>query len=111
MMHMCGAEFLGADYSANHSDGTHFRVAVGYDPVADALTLLDPWDRDNVDRGEGAGGARAAVGAVGTRGGLMSCAVDGGKQPRVVTYSREDWCSLWSYAEGGSARLVQCACW
>jgi hypothetical protein len=73
-------------YSANHSDGTHFRVAVGYDSASDSITLLDPWDRENT--GGCAGGGAQPVGG--------GC---GGKQPRVVTYSRSDWCELWSYAE------------
>jgi hypothetical protein len=53
-------------------NGTHFRVVVGYDDVADTISMYDPWDRANEF---------------------------GDLQPRLFTISSEHMCSLWQYQE------------
>lgn len=58
------------------SMGGHFRVVVGYDDQAQTITVLDPWDRENL--------IKSKLGAV---------------QPRVVTFSNIDFCYLWNRTE------------
>eukprot|EP01088_Endostelium_zonatum_P016685 TRINITY_DN4614_c0_g1_i1.p1 TRINITY_DN4614_c0_g1~~TRINITY_DN4614_c0_g1_i1.p1 ORF type:complete len:384 (-),score=70.36 TRINITY_DN4614_c0_g1_i1:36-1187(-) len=61
--------------------GGHYRVFFGHNEDTDTFLLLDPWDRSNLDRG------------------VISAQP---LQPRVVSYSREDFCFLWNYADHSS---------
>jgi len=91
-------------YSDPSQQDGHFRVAFGYDEVADVFLLLDPWDRNNSDdslpmRYRKTHPINRSHWPQGKHIRPRSHSAFDDIQPRVVGYSAEELCALWDYSE------------